>query len=77
MADVKQEGGGRRTGGFARFPPRAPPKKSTFRSNIEELEEATFTCGLLTGAATFEESTNTIAWYVMRKYPGASISPNQ
>ena len=70
MADVKQEGGGRRTSGFARFPPRAPPKKSTFRSNIEELEEATFSCGLPTDAATFEESTGTITRYVMRKYLG-------
>ena len=44
--------------------------KSTFRSAIDELEEAVFTTGFPTDAATFEESTDTITRYVTRKLSG-------
>ena len=71
MAVVKAEGGGgKRAGGFAPAAGSCASQKSTYKGLIKKIEDATFTCGLSTDAATFEESTDAIARYIAREMTG-------
>ena len=73
MTVVKTEGGGKRAGGFARAAGARAAQKLDYKSPIDKIEDATFTCGLPTDASTFEESTGSIARHVSRKLPGGVL----
>ena len=75
MTVVKTEGGSKRTGGFACTTDARAAQKLDYKSPIDKIEDAMFTCGLPTDTATFEESTDLIARHISRKLPGRVLLP--
>ena len=62
---IKQEGKKcNPKGGKQKF---RPIIKSTYKSNIEYLDDSTYTCGYTSDADKFKESTKVITRYVIRK----------